>query len=193
MTYFSLFRAIEVSQWKVKEALHADGTIRKLTRLRKEATKGDYPALAPVVVKEQRERLERWFAARMKYGINVTEEEDGKRLSLYRGEYKLTNQVFSERERIGIRNYYDQCATDIYFSFVCFKNMYVHSHEKPVGCGYLYTVTGGMRTAFTDKKELDAFLKAYNLKIIRPERYSSDVLVTDGDISKWQKLEWREI
>ncbi|PAJ75222.1 hypothetical protein CJF42_06120 [Pseudoalteromonas sp. NBT06-2] len=69
MTYFSCFRAVEVSQWKVKECLSRTGTICQMTKLRKEATKGKYPIIAPVVVIEQREMLNKWLEARVKYNI----------------------------------------------------------------------------------------------------------------------------
>jgi integrase len=46
MTYFSLFRAIEVSQWKINECLYPDGTICQMTRVRKDGTKGNYPMIA---------------------------------------------------------------------------------------------------------------------------------------------------
>jgi integrase len=71
MTYFSCFRAVEVSQWKVKECLYPDGTICKMTRVRKDGTKGNYPMIAPVVVIEQRELLQKWLQARVKYRICV--------------------------------------------------------------------------------------------------------------------------
>lgn len=74
MTYFSCFRAIEVSQWKVKEALYPDGTLCHLTRLRKEGTKGKYAAIAPVVVKEQREYLDNWLNARVKHRIGLAKD-----------------------------------------------------------------------------------------------------------------------
>jgi hypothetical protein len=55
MTYFSCFRAIEVSQWNVRECLSPSGKICEITQIRKDGTKGKYPINAPVVVKEQRE------------------------------------------------------------------------------------------------------------------------------------------
>lgn len=45
MTYSCCFRAIEVSKWKVSECLYPDGTICKMTRVRKEGTKGNYPMI----------------------------------------------------------------------------------------------------------------------------------------------------
>jgi len=78
MTYFSCFRAVEVCQWKVKEALYPDGTLCQLTKLRKEATKGKYPAKAPVIVKEQRDFLEKWFDVRVKYNIGKNQKQTGK-------------------------------------------------------------------------------------------------------------------
>ena len=74
MTYFSCFRAIEVCQWQVKEALYPDGSICQLTRLRKEGTKGNYAALAPVVVKEQRDFLDEWFNARVTHRIGLAKD-----------------------------------------------------------------------------------------------------------------------
>jgi integrase len=71
MTYFSCFRAVEVSQWKIKECLYSDGSICQMTRIRKDGTKGNYPMIAPVVVVEQREILSKWLDARVKYGICV--------------------------------------------------------------------------------------------------------------------------
>lgn len=71
MTYFSCFRAVEVSQWKVKECLSPNGTICQMTRVRKEGTKGNYPMLAPVVVIEQREMISKWLDARVEYRIGV--------------------------------------------------------------------------------------------------------------------------
>ncbi len=82
MTYFSCFRAIEVSQWKVKEAIYADGTLCKRTRLRKEATKGNYPAIAPVVIKEQREYLKKWIFARVNYSIGLSDTNSDNYLGL---------------------------------------------------------------------------------------------------------------
>ncbi|MET1256964.1 tyrosine-type recombinase/integrase [Aliikangiella maris] len=81
MTYFSCFRAIEVSQWKVKEALSPVGNICQMTKLRKDATKGNYPAIAPVVIKEQRDFLNKWFAARVKYKIGMSDNSNDE----YRG------------------------------------------------------------------------------------------------------------
>lgn len=72
MTYFSCFRAIEVSQWKVKECLSPNGKICEITKVRKEGTKGNYSMLAPVVVKEQREMISKWLDARAKYLIGVS-------------------------------------------------------------------------------------------------------------------------
>lgn len=71
MTYFSCFRAVEVSQWKVKECLSPSGNICQITHIRKEGTKGKYPIKAPVVIKEQREMLGKWLDARVEYGICV--------------------------------------------------------------------------------------------------------------------------
>lgn len=71
MTYFSCFRAIEVSQWKVKECLSPSGKICEMTRIRKDGTKGKHPIIAPVVVVEQREMLDKWLDARAKYSICI--------------------------------------------------------------------------------------------------------------------------
>ena len=81
-TYFSCFRAVEVSQWKVKEALYPDGSLMFVTRLRKEGTKGNYPAIAHIPnVREYREYLEKWFDARVKHRIGL----ERKGASEYRG------------------------------------------------------------------------------------------------------------
>lgn len=50
MTYGSCFRAVEVSQWKVKEALYPNGELVHLTRLRVDATKGIIPRLRPLLL-----------------------------------------------------------------------------------------------------------------------------------------------
>jgi integrase len=71
MTYFSCFRAIEVSQWKIKECLSKNGTICQMTKIRKDGTKGKYPIIAPVVIKEQREMLDKWLDARVKHAICI--------------------------------------------------------------------------------------------------------------------------
>lgn len=81
MTFFSCFRAVEVSQWKVKEAITAGGTLKDCTKLRVASTKGNKPALVPVLIKEQREYLERWFNARVKYKLCVAKNGSEK----YRG------------------------------------------------------------------------------------------------------------
>lgn len=71
-TYFSCFRAVEVSQWKVKEALYPDGSLMFVTRLRKEGTKGNYSAIAHIPnVREYREYLNKWFDARVKHRIGL--------------------------------------------------------------------------------------------------------------------------
>lgn len=71
-TYFSCFRAVEVSQWKVKEALYPDGSLMYVTRLRKEGTKGNSPAIAHIPnVREYREHLIKWFDARVKHRIGL--------------------------------------------------------------------------------------------------------------------------
>ena len=76
MTYGSCFRAVEVSQWKVKEAVYPDGTLVHLTRLRADATKGNYPAIAPIVINEQREYVNRWLDYRIKHRIKLNQEND---------------------------------------------------------------------------------------------------------------------
>mgnify|MGYP005809751241 CR=1 FL=1 len=76
MSYGSCFRAIEVSQWKVKEALYPDGSLVHLTRLRAEATKGKYPAIAPIVIDEQREYVNRWLDYRVKHCIKLNKDGD---------------------------------------------------------------------------------------------------------------------
>ncbi|MCF6459089.1 hypothetical protein [Pseudoalteromonas sp. MMG024] len=81
MTFFSCFRAIEVSQWKVKECLYPDGSICHITHVRKDGTKGKYPMKAPVVIQEQREMLDKWLNARVKHRIKLDKSGSTK----YRG------------------------------------------------------------------------------------------------------------
>ena len=76
MTYGSCFRAIEVSQWKAKEALQPDRSLVHLTRLRADVTKGHYPAIAPIVIDEQREYVNRWFDYRVNHRIKVNKASD---------------------------------------------------------------------------------------------------------------------
>lgn len=117
--------------------------------------------------------------------------EHEQRYSLYRGDYQLTNQEYPEK--FGIKTYYDQCAKSILASYISFSNIYITTHDKPVGCGYLYTVTGAMQTAFRDKAELEQFLKAYDLRMFKPKGYLSAVLLSVGKTSNWGKLEWKAI
>lgn len=74
MTYGSCFRAISVSQWKVKEALYPDGSLVHLTRLRAEATKGNYPVIVPVHVDDQRYYVNRWLDLRVKHRIKLSKD-----------------------------------------------------------------------------------------------------------------------
>lgn len=56
----------------MKEALYPDGSLMFVTRLRKEGTKGNYPAIAHIPnVREYREYLEKWFDARVKHRIGL--------------------------------------------------------------------------------------------------------------------------
>ena len=110
MTYFSCFRAIEVSQWKIKECLYPNGDICHMTKIRKEGTKGDKPILAPVVVLEQRELLDKWLEARVKYSIGTTSDSSEYRgldpeshvfLSFHHGRWKnfsLTRKITKGKE-----------------------------------------------------------------------------------------------
>ncbi len=78
-TYFSCFRAIEVSQWKVREALYPEGSLMHVTRLRKEGTKGNYPSIAHIPnVREYRAYLDKWFDARVTHriGLNKSGSQD---------------------------------------------------------------------------------------------------------------------
>lgn len=74
MTYGSCFRAVSVSQWKVKEALHPDGSLVQLTRLRADATKGNYPIIAPIPIDEQRQYVNRWLDLRVKHRIKLNKD-----------------------------------------------------------------------------------------------------------------------
>lgn len=76
MTFCSCFRAIEVSQWKVKECLEPNGDIHKITRIRKEGTKGKYAIKAPVVFSEQRKMLDAWLNARVAHEIGMIRKEE---------------------------------------------------------------------------------------------------------------------
>lgn len=78
MTFGSLFRAISVSQWKVKEALYPDGSLVHLTRLRADATKGSYPIVAPVYIDDQRKYVNKWLDLRVKYRIGMQKNPTGK-------------------------------------------------------------------------------------------------------------------
>jgi len=80
MTYGSCFRAVSVSQWKVKEALYPDGSLVHITRLRADATKGNYPIIAPIPIDEQRQYVNKWLDLRVKHRIKL-----GKDSELYRG------------------------------------------------------------------------------------------------------------
>jgi hypothetical protein len=44
-----------------------------------------------------------------------------------------------------------------------------------------------------DKVALDAFLEAYNAIIFKPGQKMSDLLIPDGNMANWKKLEWREV
>ena len=111
MTYFSCFRAIEVSQWKIKECLSPSGKICEITQIRKDGTKGKYPINAPVVVLEQRKMLMKWLEARVKYRIGMQKESTGDYLDLdpeshvflsnWRGtwqNFSLTRKVVKDKE-----------------------------------------------------------------------------------------------
>lgn len=74
MSYGSCFRAISVSQWKVKEALYPDGSLMHITRLRKEATKGNYPVITPIPIDEQRHYVNRWLDLRVKHRIKLSKD-----------------------------------------------------------------------------------------------------------------------
>jgi len=76
MTYGSCFRAVSVSQWKVKEALHPDGSLVHITRLRADATKGNYPIIAPIPIDEQRQYVNRWLDLRVKHRIKLNKESE---------------------------------------------------------------------------------------------------------------------
>jgi integrase len=111
MTYFSCFRAVEVSQWKIKECLSRSGTICEITQIRKDGTKGKYAINAPVVIKEQREKLDNWLNARVEYRICVDkygskdyrglDPESHVFLSNWRGtwqNFSLTRKISKNRE-----------------------------------------------------------------------------------------------
>ncbi|SGZ07358.1 Integrase family protein-Tyrosine recombinase [Moritella viscosa] len=110
MTYGSCFRAVEVSQWKVKEALYPDGSLVHLTRLRADATKGKYPALAPIVINEQRDYVNQWLDCRVKHRIMLGENKGEYRgldpeshvfLSFHHGRWKhfsLTRKISKGNE-----------------------------------------------------------------------------------------------
>lgn len=72
MTYGSLFRAVEVSKWTVRAALYPNGELVRITRLRAEQTKGHYPALAPIVIAEQRQIVSEWLDLRVKHRIGLS-------------------------------------------------------------------------------------------------------------------------
>jgi len=74
MTYGSLFRAVEVSKWTVKAALYPNGDLVRITRLRPEQTKGNYPALAPIVIVEQRQIVRDWLDMRVKHRIGLAKQ-----------------------------------------------------------------------------------------------------------------------
>ncbi|WP_299496454.1 tyrosine-type recombinase/integrase [uncultured Shewanella sp.] len=80
MTYGSCFRAVEVSQWKIKEAIYPNGDLVHLTKLRAAATKGNYPAIAPIVIDEQRQYVNKWLDYRVKHRIKL-----GQNKAQYRG------------------------------------------------------------------------------------------------------------
>ncbi|OEE38255.1 hypothetical protein A1QO_02440 [Vibrio genomosp. F10 str. ZF-129] len=82
-TYGSAFRAIECSKWLIREALYPSGEIMKLTRIRSDATKGNYPIIAPVVIDKQRAYLDQWLQLRVKHRIGLN--QTGKKVDLYRG------------------------------------------------------------------------------------------------------------
>ena len=110
MTYGSCFRAVEVSQWKVREAVYPNGELVHLTRLRADATNGNYPAIAPVIIDEQRQYVNRWLDYRVKHGIKLGAEPDKYRgldpeshvfLSNWRGTWQafsLTRKISKGKE-----------------------------------------------------------------------------------------------
>ena len=81
MTYGSLFRAVEVAKWTVKAALYPNGDLVRVTRLRAEQTKGNHPALAPIVIAEQRQIVSDWLDMRVKHRIGLDKQGRDK----YRG------------------------------------------------------------------------------------------------------------
>jgi integrase len=111
MTYFSCFRAVEVSQWKIRECLSPNGDICQMTKIRKDGTKGKYPIIAPVVIVEQRAMLDKWLDARVKHAIGIDktgssnyrglDPESHVFLSNWRGtwqNFSLTKKVVKNRE-----------------------------------------------------------------------------------------------
>jgi integrase len=110
MTYGSCFRAVEVSQWKVREAVYPNGELVHLTRLRADATKGNYPAIAPVVIDEQRAYVNKWLDYRVKHRIKLGADKESYRgldpeshvfLSFHHGVWKhfsLTRKISKGKE-----------------------------------------------------------------------------------------------
>lgn len=74
MTYGSLFRAVEVTKWTIRAALYPNGELVRITRLRPEQTKGHYPALAPIVIAEQRQIVNEWLDMRVKHRIGLAKQ-----------------------------------------------------------------------------------------------------------------------
>jgi integrase len=133
MTYGSCFRAIEVSQWKIKEALYPNGRLVNTTRLRSDATKGKYPAIAHIMIDQQRDCVNRWLDYRVKHRICSNKENDEYRgldpeshvfLSNWRG----TWQAFSLTRKISKgKEYYVATAVQNLLTKIYKKHGYINS------------------------------------------------------------------
>ncbi len=75
-TWASAFRAKSCAKWLVREALYPNGQLVSMTRIRSDGTKGDSSVIVPVVVRQQREMLERWIDMRLEHGIMVSSKKE---------------------------------------------------------------------------------------------------------------------
>lgn len=121
---------------------------------------------------------------------NPGHTERGKRYVLFRGEQKICNFQNNVGLMDGNVDVYGLRILECYKEF---EDIYIERHPVPVGSGYLYTASGGMKAGFKDKRELDVFLGAYSLGLFDLKGLNVSLIIFDGDTSKWKRIKWREI
>jgi hypothetical protein len=122
---------------------------------------------------------------------SVTHIEPGEVYSPFRNTYEFTNQRINHSSPLTPK--IDQCGRSILGSYNSFSSIYLSKRTSPNPNGYLYTVSGALQTAFKTDAELKAFLYAYNLTVKPRDGWAPDLIITDGDNTKWQPIEWKAV